>query len=58
VAAPSQRRSLGALFLVLSAVFAGIAFGAAYAHAWVIAAAAAAIAVWFVGLTVRMLRTR
>ena len=58
VAAPSQRRSLGALFLILSAVFAGIAFGAAYAHAWVIVAAAAAIALWLVSLTIRMLRPR
>ncbi len=56
MAAPSQRRALGALFLVLSAVFGGIAFAAAYAHRWVIAAAGAAIMLWLVSLTVRMLR--
>ena len=58
MAAPSQRRSLGALFLLLTAAFAGIAFAAVHAYRWVIAAAAAALALWLAALTARALRPR
>ncbi len=56
MAAPSQRRALGALFLLLAVSFAGIAFAAGVAKQWVIVAAAAAITVWMLGLAVRGLR--
>ena len=58
VAGRQQRKSLGALFILLAAVFAGGAFtaGAAsnsgVAH-WIVAVAAGAIAIWFVALAVR-----
>jgi hypothetical protein len=61
VAGPQQRKSLGALFLLLAAVFAGGAFtagaaqGGGAAH-WVVAVAAGVIALWFVGLCVRSFR--
>jgi hypothetical protein len=58
VAAPPQRRSLGALFLVLAAVFAGVAVTAAQAHVWVVAGTAAVLAVWLASLTWQMLRPR
>jgi membrane protein YdbS with pleckstrin-like domain len=54
--APSQRRALGALFLLLAVAFAGIAFAAGTAKEWIIVAAAAAIAVWMAGLAARGLR--
>ena len=56
--APSQRRALGALFLVLTFSFAGIAYAAAHAEEWIILAAAAVIGVWLAGLAVRGLRAR
>ena len=43
MAAPSQRRALGALFLLLAVGFAGIAWAAGAAGQWIILAAAAAI---------------
>ncbi len=60
---PSQRRALGALFLVLASAFAGVAAaaGAADSNAagrWVIAIAAGVIALWLLGLAVRAFRTR
>jgi hypothetical protein len=62
VAAPSQRRALGALFLVLAAAFGAVAAASIRAHAgargWVIGFAAAAIAVWLGGLSLRALRRR
>ena len=63
MAQPSPRRTLGALFLFLAAVFAGGAFTAGAASSggaghWIVAVAAGAIAVWFVGLSVRAFRTR
>jgi hypothetical protein len=58
VPVPSQRRALGALFLVLGLGFAGIAYAAGVARQWVIAVAAAAIAIWFGSLSRQMLRRR
>jgi len=59
VPAPSQRRALGALFLMLALLFAGIAAAAAQASAgarsWVIAVAAVALALWLGGLAIRAL---
>jgi hypothetical protein len=51
-----QRRALGGLFSVLALALAGIAVAAGMAGQWVILAAAAAIAAWFVGLAVRAFR--
>ena len=60
MAAPSQRRALGALFLFLALGFMGIAAAAiaagAGARSWVIGGAAAALAVWLAGLAIRALR--
>jgi hypothetical protein len=60
MAAPSQRRALGALFLFLAAAFAGIATEAiasrAGARSWVVGVAAAVIALWMAGLAFRALR--
>ena len=59
--APSQRGALGALFLVLAIGFAGVAYAAAAADAggaWVIAAAAAVLALWLGSLAVRALMRR
>ena len=56
MAAPAQRRALGALFLLLTVAFAGIAFAAGTAEQWVIVGAAGAIALWMAGLAVRGLR--
>jgi hypothetical protein len=55
VRAPSQRRALGALFVFLAALFAGIALAAIGARVWVVAIAAGALAVWLLGLAVRSL---
>jgi hypothetical protein len=63
VAAPSQRRALGTLFLVLALMFVGIAFAAGLAAAregrvelWAIAGAAAAIGLWIGSVGVGALR--
>jgi hypothetical protein len=56
VAAPAQRRALGALFVVLALAFAGIAVAAGTAGQWVILVAAAALALWMAGLALRALR--
>jgi uncharacterized SAM-binding protein YcdF (DUF218 family) len=62
VAAPSQRRALGALFLLLAVGFAGVAAAAIVARAgarsWVVAFASAAIALWLLGLALRALGSR
>jgi hypothetical protein len=58
VAAPSQRRALGVLFLVLTAGFAFIAAAALLARVWPIGAAAAALAAWLSTLAWRGLRAR
>jgi hypothetical protein len=56
MAAPSQRRALGALFLLLAVMFAGFAWAAGVAHVWVIAVAAGVLALWMAQLTWQMLR--
>jgi hypothetical protein len=64
--ARSQHRALGALFLLLAAVFAGVAATAASAAAsstapagiWVVAGAAAVLAAWMGSLSWQMLRPR
>ena len=62
MAPPSQRRALGALFLLLAVAFAGVAVAAIAARAgtrsWVIGLAAAALALWLLGLAVRSLASR
>lgn len=62
MAAPSQRTALGALFLLIAAAFAGIAFAAVASgsglRGWVVGLAAAALALWMGGLAVRALRPR
>jgi hypothetical protein len=55
VRAPSQRRALGALFVVLCLFFAGIAAAAFEARAWVIALAAAVLGLWLLTLAGRAL---
>jgi hypothetical protein len=54
--APTQRRALGALFVALTLVFAGIGVAAGAAGQWVIAAAAAALGLWMGGLAIRGIR--
>jgi hypothetical protein len=58
MAAPSQRRALGALFLILAIMFVGFAWTAAVAggRAWVIAIAAGVLALWMLQLCWQMLR--
>jgi hypothetical protein len=56
VAAPAQRRALGALFAVLALAFGGIAAAAGAAGQWVILVASAALALWMAGLALRALR--
>ncbi len=56
--APSQRRALGALFLVLALGFGAIAVTALLAGQWVIGAAAAGLAGWLGTLAASSLRPR
>jgi hypothetical protein len=59
VRAPSQRRALGALFFVLTALFAGIAVAGARADVqvgWVVALAAGVLALWMLSLVLRAWR--
>ena len=63
MAGSQPRSSLGALFLLLAAIFAGGAYQSAASNSgstahWLVAVAAGVIAVWFVGLSVRAFRTR
>jgi hypothetical protein len=58
VAAPSQRRALGVLFLVLTGMFVFIAVAALAARVWVVGVAAAALAAWLSTLAWRGLRAR
>jgi hypothetical protein len=60
-AAVKHRRALGALFFLLAIGFAGVAYGAATgarheAIGWVIASAAAALAVWLGSMAIRALK--
>jgi hypothetical protein len=56
--ARSKRPALGALFLVLTVLFAGIAYAAARAGsaAWIVAGAAALLAVWMAEQAFRAFR--
>jgi len=56
MASPSQRRGLGALFLLLTAVMLGIAWAAYRAEQWVILVAAGVIAAWMATLVLRAWR--
>jgi hypothetical protein len=56
-----QRRALGVLFLLLALGFAGVAAASAHGaggevRRWVVAFAAAALALWLGGLALRALR--
>jgi hypothetical protein len=55
VRAPSQRRALGALFVFLAALFAGIAIASIGAGVWVVSIASGALALWLLGLAWRAL---
>ena len=52
-----QAQALGALFLFLTALFAGIAVAAIAARVWVIAIASVVLAAWFGATAVRFLRS-
>ena len=52
----AQRRALGALFLVLAALFAGIAVAGTNAGVWPVAVAGVVLALWMLGLVVRAWR--
>ena len=56
MASPSQRRGLGALFLMLTAVMLGIAWAAYRAEQWIILVAAGVIAAWMATLVLRAWR--
>ncbi len=56
MASPSQRRGLGALFLLLTAVMLGIAWAAYRAEQWIILVAAGVIAAWMATLVLRAWR--
>jgi hypothetical protein len=56
VAAPSQRKALGALFVLITAFFAGIAASAWAAEVWIVAVASGALALWMCTMAVRALR--
>ena len=53
---PSQRRALGALFLLLTAIMAGIAWAAYKADLWVILVAAVVLAACLATLVFRAWR--
>ena len=56
MASPSQRRGLGALFLLLTAIMLGIAWAAYHAEQWIILIAAGVIAAWMATLVLRAWR--
>ena len=56
MASSSQRRGLGALFLLLTAVMVGIAWAAYRAEQWIILVAAGVIAAWMATLVLRAWR--
>jgi len=51
-----RRRSLGGLFVLLTALFVGVAVYAGTAGQWVVTGCAAALSVWMGDLAVRFLR--
>jgi hypothetical protein len=53
--AAGQRRVLGALFLFLAVLFAGIGYAAALAGVWVIAVAGVALGLWIGSFGLRAL---
>jgi hypothetical protein len=53
-----QRRALGLLFLLIALGFSGVAVAAARADRWVIAGAAAALALWMATLAAQGLARR
>jgi len=57
VRAPSQRRALGLLFALLTALFVLIAVAAIGAREWVVGVAAAALALWMADFARRALRS-
>ena len=56
--APSQRHALGALFVVLAALFAGITVSAVSAEVWPVAVAGAVLALWLATMAGRGFRRR
>jgi hypothetical protein len=56
--APSQRRALGALFLLITIFFVGVAASAYEAEVWVVVVASGALALWMGTMAVRALRPR
>jgi hypothetical protein len=56
VRAPTQRRALGVLFLLLAALFAGIAVAGTNARVWPVAIAGLALCLWMIGLVARAWR--
>jgi hypothetical protein len=56
VRAPTQRRALGALFLLLAALFGGIAVAGTNAGVWPVAIAGTALALWMLGMVARAWR--
>jgi hypothetical protein len=58
VRALSQRRALGALFALLTALFVLIAVAALGAGQWIVGVAAAALALWVGGLALRSIASR
>ena len=56
--APSQRRALGVLFALLTALFALIAVAALAARQWIVGLTAAALGVWIASLALRGIRSR
>ena len=57
MARAAQRRAQGVLFSFLTIFFVGIAAAAYEAESWVIAVAAAVLALWMAGLAVRTFRS-
>jgi len=54
--APPRRRPLGGLFLLLTAVFLGVAVYAGMASEWVLTACAGVLGLWMGDLALRFLR--
>ena len=56
--APSQRRVLGALFLLLAGLFALIAYSALTGGVWPVAFPAGALSLWMLTMAARSFRAR